>query len=103
MTGNQEKAQQNCETRARTYPREPAPHTFLAGSIYPASGKYEQAVAQANKAVELDPDSAVGYVKPVSNYAALNQLGESDRICAAPPIANWIIRFSPFSDTTWHS
>ena len=78
VTGNQEKAQQTCETWARTYPREPAPHTFLAGFIYPASGKYEQAVAEANKAVELEPDSAVGYVELVSNYAALNQLGESE-------------------------
>ena len=78
VTGNQEKAQQTCETWARSYPRETAPHTFLAGFIYPASGKYEQAVAQAHQAVELDPDSAIGYVQLASNYAALNQLGESE-------------------------
>jgi serine/threonine protein kinase/tetratricopeptide (TPR) repeat protein len=60
-TGNQEKAQQTCEQWAQVYPREWTPHTFLSGFIYPVLGRYEKAVEEGHKAVELAPDTYTGY------------------------------------------
>lgn len=62
VTGNLEKAQQTCELWSQTYHRETAPHAFLSGIIYPVSGKYEKAVEESKKAIELDPNFAIGYL-----------------------------------------
>jgi eukaryotic-like serine/threonine-protein kinase len=78
VTGNQEKAQQMCEDWARTYPREMSPHTFLAGFIYPGFGKYKESVEEGKKAIQLDPDNAIGYLDLGTNYAALGQLAEAE-------------------------
>jgi len=83
VTGNMEKAQQTCEAWARTYPREMAPHTFLGGFIYQASGKYEKAVEEAGKGGEIEPDAAIVYLELVLNYAALGQLDKSQRAVRA--------------------
>ena len=80
VTGNQEKAQQTCEAWARTYPRETMPHTFLAGFIYPASGKYEKAVEEARKAVQINPDGAVGYVELGANYVPLGRIEDAENV-----------------------
>ena len=77
VTGNLEKAQQTCESWVRTYPRETMPHAFLAGIIYSASGEYEKAVEESKKAVELNPDSAIGYYILAFSYEYLNRLGEA--------------------------
>ena len=45
-TGNLEKARQNDEAWAQTYPRDGQPHTMLAGYPNKAAGRYEQAIAQ---------------------------------------------------------
>jgi tetratricopeptide (TPR) repeat protein len=78
VTGNQEKAQQTCEAWARTYPREVGPHSFLSGFIYPASGNYEKAVEEAGKAIQLDPDGAIGYAILGANDVALDRLGDAE-------------------------
>ena len=62
VTGNEERAQQTCEAWAQTYPREMLPHAFLSGFIYPVLGKHEKAAEEAEKAVALDSDDAVGYL-----------------------------------------
>ena len=61
VTGNLEKAQQTCELWAQTYPREMGLHGFLAGIIYPITGRYEKSVEEAKKAIDLDPNFAIGY------------------------------------------
>ena len=63
VTGNLEKAQQTCEMWAQTYPRQWDPLTLLGGFVYPTIGKYEKGVEVAKKAIELDPDSPVGYLQ----------------------------------------
>ena len=60
-TGNQEKAQQVCNEWARTYPREPLPHSFLAGFVDLVLANYKGAVEEARKSIELNPDEATGY------------------------------------------
>ena len=78
VTGNQEKARQTCEEWAKTYPREVWPHTFLGGFIYPVLGKYEKAVEEAQRAMALEPDSAVGYFLLTSDYFYLNRPGDAE-------------------------
>jgi eukaryotic-like serine/threonine-protein kinase len=78
VTGNQERAQQMCEEWARTFPREMAPHSFLAGFIYPGFGKYKESVEESKKAIQLDPDNALGYIDLGTNYAALGRLAEAE-------------------------
>jgi eukaryotic-like serine/threonine-protein kinase len=77
-TGNQEKAQQTCQAWAETYPREFMPHSFLAGFIYPVLGKYEKAVEESRKNIELDPDAGIGYVALSSASANLNRMGDAE-------------------------
>ena len=59
--GKPGKGRQNDEAWAQTYPRDPVPHSMLAGYPNKAAGRYEQALVEARKAIELDPDFAMGY------------------------------------------
>ena len=62
-TGNQEKAQKTCEAWAKAYPRDYIPHAMLAGFIYTASGRYQQAAEEAEKTIQLSPDAPIGYLR----------------------------------------
>ncbi len=74
-TGNLEKAEQTCGLWAQTYPRERLPHSFLAGFIYPASGRYEKSIEESQKVMEIDPDSIFPYAVLASDYIALERHG----------------------------
>ena len=78
VTGNLEKAQQTCEAWAQAYPLEVHPHGYLAGFIYPIFGRYEKGVAEAQEAIGLDPDFAVGYLNQGYNFVYLGRLGEAE-------------------------
>jgi eukaryotic-like serine/threonine-protein kinase len=67
-TGNLEKARQNDEAWAQTYPRDPVPLSMLSGFPNKAVARYQQGLAHAQKAVELDPDFGIAYY----NLAVLN-------------------------------
>jgi len=60
-TGNMEKARQICESWTQAYPREMNAHGLLGGIVYPVLGEYERASAEAQKAIELDPDFGISY------------------------------------------
>ena len=77
-TGNQEKAQQTCEAWAQSYPREVTPHYFLTGFIYPVLGRYERAVDEGRKGIELAPDAYVGYYLLAYNFVYLDRLAEAE-------------------------
>jgi tetratricopeptide (TPR) repeat protein len=77
VTENLKKAQETCEVWAQTYPREGVPHDMLSGIIYPVIAKYEQAVEEAKKAIELDPDFAMSYYLLGSSYESLDRLGDA--------------------------
>jgi DNA-binding winged helix-turn-helix (wHTH) protein len=78
VTGNLEKARQTCEAWARTYPRDALPHVMLSGYLNKVTAQYERAAAEAQKAIELDPDFAVGYYNLAVNYAYVDRLGEAE-------------------------
>jgi DNA-binding winged helix-turn-helix (wHTH) protein/tetratricopeptide (TPR) repeat protein len=78
-TGNQEKAQQTCETWAQVYPRDATPHAMLAGFIYPAFGKYEEAAEAAERAIQLGLDFAIGYVNLGYAYVYLDRPVEAEK------------------------
>ena len=78
VTGNLEAAQQTCEAWARAYPREARPHSALAGIIHKAPGRYEAALAEAKKTIELEPDFWVGYYSLGANNVYLGRLEEGE-------------------------
>jgi eukaryotic-like serine/threonine-protein kinase len=78
VTGNLEKAQQTCELWAQTYPRDMGPHPSLGALVYPTFGKYEKAVEEAKKVIELDPDFSIGYLQLAFNNQFLGRLGEAE-------------------------
>lgn len=78
-TGNLETAQQTCEAWAQAYPRESLPHNVLAGVVHKTPGRYEKALAEARKAIELEPDFFVSYYSlgVLNVYLGRLQEGES--------------------------
>ena len=78
VTGNMEKAQQTCEAWAQTYPRAMPPHGILSGTIYPVLGRYEKAVEEGKKAIELDPDFGIAYNVLADSYQALDRLAAAE-------------------------
>jgi len=79
VTGNLEAAQQTCEAWAQTYPRDARPHSFLAGMIHRSPGRYENALSEARKTVELDPDFWAGYYSLGVTNVYLGRLDEGQR------------------------
>ena len=78
VTGNLEEGLQTCEAWARAYPREARPHNLMSGMINKVPGRYDRALAEARKSIELDPDFAVGYYNLAVNNAYLGRLDEAD-------------------------
>jgi eukaryotic-like serine/threonine-protein kinase len=77
-SGNLEQARQTCEAWAHAYPRDPAPLTMLAGFPSKAAARYDQAVAAARRAIELDPDFAIAYYNLAVNNAYLGHFDEAE-------------------------
>jgi tetratricopeptide (TPR) repeat protein len=77
VTGDMEKAEQNCELWLQTYPRSDIARTFLSGIIYPPLGKYEKAAEEGKEAVRLNPDFPVSYDVLMASEIALNRLDEA--------------------------
>jgi eukaryotic-like serine/threonine-protein kinase len=79
-TGNLEAARQNDEAWAHTYPRDPVPHSMLSGYPNKAAGRYQQAIVEARKSIELDPDFGIGYYNLGVNNVYLNHLDEAENV-----------------------
>ena len=79
-TGNLEKARQNDEAWAQTYPRDAVPHSMLAGYPNKTAARYELGIVEARKATELDPDFAMGYYNLGVNNVYLDRLEEAENV-----------------------
>jgi DNA-binding winged helix-turn-helix (wHTH) protein len=75
-TGNLERAQQTGELWAQTYPRDAAPHGFLAW-INQLLGNYQRAMEEGKRAVDRDLDFTFGYNNLAWSYVFLNHLDEA--------------------------
>jgi DNA-binding winged helix-turn-helix (wHTH) protein/Tfp pilus assembly protein PilF len=77
-TGNLEAARQNDEAWAHAYPREPTPHSMLSGYPNKAAGRYQPAIVEAQKAIELDPDFSIAYYNLAVNNVYLGRIDEAE-------------------------
>jgi eukaryotic-like serine/threonine-protein kinase len=82
VTGDMEKAEQNCELWIQAYPRSEGPRTFLSGIIYPPLGQFEKAVEEGKEAVRADPDSPISYDVLMTNEISLDRLDEAKAVYA---------------------
>jgi tRNA A-37 threonylcarbamoyl transferase component Bud32/tetratricopeptide (TPR) repeat protein len=80
LTRNLELCRQTLESWARKYPRDLHPHGFLSGFTSPGTGHYDRAVEEGQRAIELDPDFAIGYENVGFAYVYLNRLSEAEAL-----------------------
>jgi serine/threonine protein kinase/tetratricopeptide (TPR) repeat protein len=80
VTRNLELARQTLESWVQQYPRDLVPRGFLAAFTTQGSGHYEKAVEEGLKAIELDPDYAIGYTNVAFAYIYLNRLSEAEAL-----------------------
>jgi eukaryotic-like serine/threonine-protein kinase len=78
VTGNLEQTRETCEAWVRTYPRDPQPHIGLS-VYYNATGQYEKAASESEKAIEVDPDFSIGYSGLAADYVSLDRLEEAEK------------------------
>ena len=79
-TGNLEAARQTLEAWSQMYPRDSLPHAMLSGYPNKATGRFEEAIAEGRKAIELDPDFAIAYFNIAVNNVYLNRLDEAENV-----------------------
>jgi eukaryotic-like serine/threonine-protein kinase len=79
-TGNLEAARQTLEAWSQMYPRDALPYVMLSGYPNKAAGRFEEAIAEGRKAIELDPDFAIAYFNIAVNNVYLNRLDEAENV-----------------------
>jgi eukaryotic-like serine/threonine-protein kinase len=72
VTGELERAIQDYELWAKSYPQDLSPPVNL-GADYNALGQYEKAVAETQESLRLEPNFVVGYSNLAQDYLALNR------------------------------
>ncbi|MFL6416299.1 MAG: protein kinase domain-containing protein [Bryobacteraceae bacterium] len=80
VLGNLEKARQTCDLWIQNYPRDVAPHSFLAGQVTQNVGKFDRSEEEGKKATELDPDNAYGYHNLANSYILRNRPAEAEAV-----------------------
>ena len=81
VTRNLELARQTLESWVQEYPGDlSSSHGYLSGFVSQGSGHYDRAVAEGLKAIELDPDFAIGYENVAFAYVYLNRLAEAEAV-----------------------
>jgi eukaryotic-like serine/threonine-protein kinase len=75
VTGDADKANEAYELWARTYPRDPVPSNNLA--VYQmVTGRWPEALQNAQETVRLDPSNALGYQNVSGAYLGADHLAE---------------------------
>ena len=78
ITGNLDNAQRTLELWERTYPREAAPHSLMSGFTSQGMGQYEKTIAEADKTIELDPDTTPAYLNLAFGYTSLGRFKNAE-------------------------
>ena len=76
-TGNLEREQRTLESWAAAYPRDVIPHGLLSGLATTGTGQHELAIAEAERAIGLDPDLPPAYSNKAMNQLLLNRLDDA--------------------------
>jgi tetratricopeptide (TPR) repeat protein len=71
-------AAQACELWEQTYPRDVQPHLMLAGVILPVLDRKEDAIAEAQRALVLNPDLPIAYYLLASRHLELEHVSEAE-------------------------
>jgi eukaryotic-like serine/threonine-protein kinase len=77
VTGNLDRERRTLETWAVSYPREGRPHGLISGLALTSTGQNELAIAEAEKAIALDPELAPAYSNRAFNQLLLNRLDDA--------------------------
>ena len=77
FTGNLERERRTLESWAESYPRDARPHGLIGGLALTSTGQYELSIAEADKAIALDPELTPAYVNKALNQVFLNRLDEA--------------------------
>ncbi len=77
---NLELARQVLESWTQKYPGDLMPHGFLAGFTSPGTGRYEKAVEEGLKALEIDPNYSIGYGNVAFAYVNQDRLREAEAL-----------------------
>jgi serine/threonine protein kinase/tetratricopeptide (TPR) repeat protein len=72
-TGNLERERRTLEIWAERYPRDPLPRGLLSGLALTSTGQYELSIAEAEKAIVLNPDQGAAYAMKALNELFVNQ------------------------------
>ena len=78
LTRNLELCRQTLESWVRKYPKNLYPHGFLSGFASPGTGHHDRAVEEGQKAIELDPDFAIGYENVAFAFLYLDRVSEAE-------------------------
>jgi serine/threonine protein kinase/Tfp pilus assembly protein PilF len=78
VTGNLEREHQTLESWADTYPRDPMAPGLLSGLATIGTGRYELSIAEADKAIAMDPDLAPPYATKAFSQLLLNRLADAE-------------------------
>ena len=104
VTGNLEREQRTLESWAESYPRDARPHGLISGLALTSTGKYALSIAEADRAISLDPDLTPAYVNKAMNELYLNRPDDAlltlrratERKLAFPEWFFWISYFVAF-------
>src|SRR5215472_1343835 len=78
VTGNLELARQTLESWAQKYSNDLEPHGLLSAFTSQAFGRYEKAIEEGQKTIQIAPDSVMGYINLAWAYLYQNRLAESE-------------------------
>jgi eukaryotic-like serine/threonine-protein kinase len=77
FTGNLEREERTLESWAESYPRDARPHGLIGGLALTSTGQHALSIAEADKAIALDPDLTPAYINKAINQVFLNRLDEA--------------------------
>jgi len=80
LTRNLELCRQVLESWTRKYPNDVLPRGFLSGFTSPGTGHHNRAIEEGQKAIELDPNFAIGYENVAFAYLYLNRLQDAEAL-----------------------
>ncbi len=79
-TGNEEKAHKICEEWSETFPRDPFPHSFLAGFVDPVLANFGEAVQEGRKGLTIAPEHGDLYSILGEDLLAAGRLDDAEEV-----------------------